>query len=243
MGGSERLVRSLVRLPAVIFPNQAISFGVCQKAKALKPFSLPRDLISTAWREHDGRLAVFGPGSRVGVEMHMIYDDVLDALKPTPAGVSHGMGGERVRLCRTVGRRSPGEEHPLCEVEPMEDDELLPAREERLADEASSARALIERGQLTGTFALEVSHHDEELGGLSVCDPRCHPMFPLQAEVPGCPKELGLWLGARLPLSTALRVHVLSTLCPLRRLQVRAAAPRLARAGSDTTRGARTCST
>ena len=27
------------------------------------------------------------------------------------------------------------------------------------------------------------------------------------------------WLGARLPLSNSLRVHLLSTLCPLRRLQ------------------------
>ena len=58
-----------------------------------------------------------------------------------------------------------------------------------------------------------------ELGGGSVCDPRCHPMWLLQAEQPECSTELSLWLAARLPLSTALRVHLLSAHCPLRRLQ------------------------
>ena len=37
--------------------------------------------------------------------------------------------------------------------------------------------------------------------------------------MPSCASELSLWLGARLPLTTSLRVSVLSTLCPLRRMQ------------------------
>lgn len=213
------LCRSLVRLPAVVFPNQALSFGMCEKAVALKPWSLPRALVTEAWKSHDGKLVAFGPGARIGVELNMLYDDALDSLVPTPPNVGHAMGGTRVRLSRTVGRIDSGEQHPLCEVEPLADEELTPMREERLADECELARALIERGTHEARFVLEPSHLDEELGGASVCDPRCHPVWPLQSSEPTCGKELSLWLGSRLPLSTALRVHILSTLCPLRRLQ------------------------
>lgn len=219
---TSHLRRALVRLPAVVYPGQAVSLLTPRKATDA-PFSLPRDVIDEAWRNHDGRIAAFGPGARVGCELHLMYDDVLDALMPTPPGVAHATGGSRVRLTRTT-RRGPGELHPMCEVVPLEDTVLTPAREERLADEAELARELIERGSVrTGSFALEASHLDEELGGTAVCDPRCHPLFPIQAVVPECDRELSLWLAQRLPLSTSLRVHMLSNSCPLRRLQVRCA--------------------
>ena len=216
---SDKLFRSLVRLPAVIFPGQAVSFTT--RKTLAGPFALDPRVVTSAWRNHEGRVAVFGPGSRIGIELNFVYDDVLDSIEPTPLGVGHGMGLERVRLSRTV-LGGVSDEHPLCEVVPLVDEVLTPAREERLADEAAAARELIERGQRTNSFYLEPSHHDEEIGGgEEVCDPRCHPLWPLQQEVPEDSRELSLWLASRLPLSTGLRIRLISNLCPLRRLQVR----------------------
>ena len=220
-----RLTRSLVRLPAIVFPGQAFSFKVSRATSS--PFSLPQQVVDSAWRSHDGRIACFGPGARIGTEVHLMYDHVLDSLEPTPPGVAHAMGGERVRLSRTIGRRAPGEQHPLCEVLPLEDEDLSPARSERLADEAGLANELVDRCVATGRFALEPSHEDEEIGGAAICDPRCHPMHLAQSERPECPRELSLWLASRLPLSTVLRLHMLSILCPLRRLQETVDAMRL----------------
>jgi hypothetical protein len=211
------LLRPLVRLPAVIFPGQAVSFTRRgSAATAAMPFELPSELLAMAWRESEGRITVFGPGARIGTELHIIYDDVLDAVIPTPPGVVHAVGGDRVRLSRTVGRRDL--DHPLCEVEALDDEMLSEARQERLEDEAAAARDLLAIGVERGDVLLESSADDDEFA-TPVCDPRCHPMWPLQSEMPDDAAELSLWLGARLPLSTGLRVSMLGTLCPLRRIQ------------------------
>ena len=224
MVGSARPVifRPLTRLPAVLFPHQTVSFAVKKRgggAITATPFDLPQELIDRVWSEHEGRLAVFPPGgARVGTEVHLMYDDVLDALKPTPPNVAHAVGGDRVRLSRTV--RNSDSDHPLCELLPLEDEPLVSAaRLERLEDEAAAARELVERGTAQGILSLESSTLDEEVGGADVCDPRCHPLFPIQSQQPTDPSELSLWLGAHLPLSTGLRVAILSALCPLRRMQ------------------------
>ena len=79
-----RLVRPLIRLPAVIFPGQAISFRICDASilharlhgGGENAFSIARETISAAWRTHDGRITAFGPGARIGCELHVMYDDV-----------------------------------------------------------------------------------------------------------------------------------------------------------------------
>ena len=116
-----KVARALVRLPTVIFPGQALSFKICNNNNTVSPFSLPRDLVTSVWKKHGGKVAAFGPSSRIGIELNLMYDDVLDALVPTPDGVSHAMGGDRVRLVRTIGQREPNEQHPICEVVPVED--------------------------------------------------------------------------------------------------------------------------
>ena len=37
--------------------------------------------------------------------------------------------------------------------------------------------------------------------------------------MPDAPIELGFWLGCRLPLTTAMRLHLLEVSCPLKRLR------------------------
>lgn len=224
---AQALLRPLVRLPAVLFPNQAISFtkrlkGAAPSTSTTLSFELPEELFDECRRYHDCRLAAFGPGSRIGTELRVIYDDDLDALVPTPSGVTHAVGGLRVRLScvkSSVERSLPTKQNPISEVIPIADEELSEARQERLEDEAAIARSLVLRGAELGAFALESSVLDEEVGGADVCDPRCHPLFPLQQKAPESAAELSLWLGSRLPLSTSLRANLLANLCPLRRLQ------------------------
>jgi len=224
---SGAFLRPLVRLPAVLFPGQPVSLAkVGAAAAASSELQVSAALLSSAWRHHEGRIAAFGPGSRVGVELHVMFDDVLDALEPTPPGVAHAFGGRRVRLNRTVrgdwsasSSEMPESEIDVAELSPFEDEELAPRRQERLLDEAGAARRLLELGQNRGLFALESSALDEELGGRGVCDPRCHPLWPLEASPPEADDELSLWLGARLPLTTELRIQLLSMVCPLRRMQ------------------------
>ena len=47
---------------------------------------------------------------------------------------------------------------------------------------------------------------------------RVHPLWSAQAAPPVEPADLSLWLGARLPLTTALRMRLLSCVCPLKRM-------------------------
>ena len=89
------LLRPLVRLPTVVFPGQPISFTkIAEKAversssASIADFSLSETMLRTASQAHDGRVAAFGPNTRVGTELHLLYDDVLDSLEPTCASRS-----------------------------------------------------------------------------------------------------------------------------------------------------------
>ena len=220
---SAAVTRPLLRLPAVVFPSQAVSLsrvpGPPITATPAPSFEVSDDLVGRAWRVHDGRLAAFGPGSRIGVELHMLGSSSLD--EPVLPGVAHAFGGSRVRLVRCFREASQedGTEHPLCEVSSMEDEELAPRRQERLEDEAEVARTLLARVQAERGVVLESSVLDLELGGRVICDPRCHPLHPHEAMPPVDATQLSLWLGAHLPLSGRLRAQLLGCACPLRRMQ------------------------
>ena len=91
-------------------------------------------------------------------------------------------------------------------------------RRERLCDEAERAATLIAAGAERHAFVLELCTLDEELGE-PACDPSAHPTWPNQASSPPAePADLSLWLAARLPLTTALRMRLLACVCPLKRM-------------------------
>ena len=55
------------------------------------------------------QVAVFGPCARVGVELRILYDQVLDAAVETPVGMAHAVGGRRLRLLSSKASAWPDE--------------------------------------------------------------------------------------------------------------------------------------
>jgi hypothetical protein len=214
------VIRPLVRLPVCLFPKQPVSLPIKghDNAPASPLFRVSEELLSCARTKHDGWVAGMGPGSRIGVMMHLIDSDTVEGT-----GWIHAVGGQRVRLVRT--RRSEGGgdafvDPLLAEVSTLGDEKLLAVRRERLLDETAFARELLTRGQESGAFALDGSTLHEQLGGAS--QQRAHPHWEAACAPPegaGSEDELSLWLGAQLPLSTDLRLRILTTLCPLKRMQ------------------------
>lgn len=223
----------LLRLPTVLFPSQPLSLRLTSDAGDPLPFegpdmTAPAELVGRAWREFDGKVVAVGPCGHIGVELHLMADHgaCSQSGRPplscdsggvsTPAGVAHAVGGRRLRLLRSSCAQ-PGERWRQATVEALHDDLVTERRRERLSDEAARAATLIAAGAERRAFALELCTLDEELGEL-VCDPRAHPSWPAQATPPVEPADLSLWLAARLPLTTALRMRLLACVCPLKRI-------------------------
>ena len=72
----------------------------------------------------------------------------------------HVRAHSRIVERHDVDREKP-RQHPLCKVTPLDEEELTPARQERLLDEAEAARTLVARAEETGQFSLEASNLDE----------------------------------------------------------------------------------
>ena len=94
----------------------------------------------------------------------------------------------------------------------------------RDGDEAIVARALLEdRERLpiqTDDWELLLCTLEDELSWLpSEADPTSHPKLIESAVMPQGATELSFWLACRLPLTTALRIHLLSCTCPTKRLR------------------------
>lgn len=217
-----RYVRPLLRLPSVVFPKQTVSLRRVADSCAANdtPFGVAESLLEHAAVSHKGCVASFGPGSRVGVQLHVMEPHATDDACPTPEGIAHAVGGERVRLLRSfrdVDELS-GAERQVCEVELIADETLSPSRRGRLEDEAETARSLLERVEADPSVLLESSVLDEELGG-PICDPSCHPMHATGELPPDDAAQLSHWLGSRLPLTTGLRTQLLGCACPLQRMK------------------------
>ena len=244
----------LLRLPALLFPSQPISLRVHDALSTAasaaapppppppspqQPTAVPRGLLSKAWRDHGSKLFALGPCGRIGIELTVMFDQMLDAAVPTPPGVAHAHCGERMRMLScsapsqseetsvraaeataAAGCNATLADWPAAALERVTDGELSPARLERLHDDAPRVAELALTGVARGAFALEPSHRDEELSPsiFSDCDPRCHPLFPRDEEPPSEAEMLSFWLAARLPLSTSLRASLLACTCPLKRL-------------------------
>lgn len=215
--GGERVCLPLLRLPTILFPTQSLSLQLVEHVEQQQPATvLPKHLADLVWLEHGGKMAALGPCGHVGVELTILYDQVLESEHPTPPGVAHAVGGARIRLLRSrtidaIGTR-------MATLEPLTDDTMSVARVERLLDEADRARTLMALGAQRGAFELEFEEADDE-GGPPVCDARAHPLWGAQWTPPAEAEALSLWLAARLPLTTRLRMHVLQCTCPLKRMR------------------------
>ena len=114
------------------------------------------------------------------------------------------------------------------------DDDALPATSSRaqiLATLAEEARILLRQRVQQPTrhewpLALCTLYPDTNVLPWS-SDPASHPLWRQSALVPESASELTFWLASRLPLSSALRLHVLATTCPQKRMSVLVAAMRL----------------
>ena len=73
-------------------------------------------------------------------------------------------------------------------------------------------------GVAHGSFDLDVEQDGEEDDAPPLCG-RSHPLWAAQWTPPAEPEALSLWLAARLPLTTRLRMHVLQCTCPLKRMR------------------------
>jgi len=237
----------LLQLPTAIFPSQCCSLRLTPDATMEDAaIAAPQHLVDMSWREFGGRLAAFCGTSGTGVELNLVplidpdrseacvssgasrksgtmWKRVRESDVPTPPGVVHAVGGSRLRLVRsslphsTVEAR-PGDSWQLATVDVLDDETISEGRLERLRDEADRAVQLIAAGTECGAFELVSSTLDDELGDLA-CDPRAHPLWAGQQMLPAEPAELSLWLAARLPLTTALRVRLLACACPLQRMR------------------------
>ena len=208
----------LLRVPAVVFPQQALSFArVAGRAKDCPSFILPESMATAAWQHHCSELVVAGPSGQVGVVARVMYDQVLEGLFPTPDDVAHAVAtDERVRIVKSsVVHADDG--WRAAAIEPIADETMSEARAERLADEAERAVGLLDLAVDRRAVFLEPSTLDDELGP-PVCDPLSHPLAALQHDPPHSPSELSLWLAARLPLTTRLRLAMLASTCPLKRM-------------------------
>ncbi|KAL1519982.1 hypothetical protein AB1Y20_023466 [Prymnesium parvum] len=207
----------IFRLPTVLFPSQALTLCVARRdapPPAAPNFTLSREAALAAWKEHGGHIAVLGPGgTHVGVDARVDIDETH-----SPPDVAHAAGARRLRLVRT-SPAPPGAPLRTGVFEPIHDQAVLSERRvERLLAEADDARTLLARGLQAGHLSLESSVRDEELGPPN-WPPSAHPLHEQEQQMPDDPAALSLWLAARLPLTTSLRVTLLSCCCALKRMQ------------------------
>lgn len=229
---------AIVRLPTVLLPDQALTIcnhelppaALVSHAAAAQyagaeaaaagespardslvgeaPMSLlgdgPLSLVSEAPMRAIGdppiALAAFGPGASVGVEIDTMLavdenENSSDSEGRGDLGESLIVGGSRMRLLRE--RPSHDRTTTIGIFQRVVDQAITPARAARLLDEAHRARELSEK-----------------------CEEQWHL---IEGRAAGCElldaSHLSLWLAARLPLAPRLLVDVVSSTCPLGRLQ------------------------
>ena len=130
-----------------------------------------------------------------------------------PPGVAHAVGGRRLQLLSLLDERTPSGGR-LGLVAPLDDEPVATSSQlshddaRRLRAEATAARDLLENSATP--IELTPCTQDEELG-LTVCDPRTHPLFRAQAAPPED--------DAALSLTTSLRAHLLALTDPLKRMR------------------------
>lgn len=223
----------IIRLPTTIFPGHPISLMVAEDIgdqehrMARRPRGcITPELASTITADFGGRVALVADGLAVGVVAN------IGSAVPTGSGFVHVVGGERVRLLETLERMACGGR--LAAFELIDDEQISLEDERALAAEADRAAALLaessraQRAKGAGgssEWELLLCHLDDEVSGDDVEDamvlpnPTTHPQWLASSSVPDDPSQLSFWLACRLPLTTALRAHLLGLDCPLKRLR------------------------
>ena len=207
----------VLRLPTTLFPQQCLTLSVDEPNKQRRYGAVSPALKWEAWRYHDGRFATLAWGTSVGVELQLLRTND----RHVPPGVAHAVGGRRLQLLSLLDERTPSGGR-LGLVAPLDDEPVASSSQlshddaQRLRVEAAAARDLLENSATP--LELTPCTQDEELG-LTVCDPRTHPLFRAQAAPPENDAALSLWLAARLSLTTSLRAHLLALTDPLKRMR------------------------
>eukprot|EP00967_Tisochrysis_lutea_P055871 scaffold70414_cov35-Tisochrysis_lutea.AAC.1 len=201
----------ILRLPTLLFPREPLTLGLASSRITSPP--LTSSLAREAAQTHAGRVAALGDGQQVGVVMQLLGDG------EEGAPLLHGLGLSERCVLREIGERSNagwriGQFEPLGDV-PLDDSEAL-----QLITEAERAYSLLEEGEIDGSIELMPCTLDDELE-LWACNPRDHPFWRESSTMP--PVEdaaaLSMHLAARLPLTTTVRLHMLSCTCPLKRMR------------------------
>ena len=223
---------AVLRLPTTVFPLHCVSLPVVEASLHERPPDgcLTADQANEIGGKHGGKLALLAQGALTGVEVDVLAPSAgVDRERWAPGGardegggwepgmIVHAVGGRRLRLLQTGERTAAAIR--LASFERVEDDELVAAgRQRALDDEVALARALLEASsERGGVFELLLCTLDEEVGMPDV-HPASHPLFLRHAAQPDDPTDLAFWLSARLPLTTALRHHLLAVTCPLKRM-------------------------
>ena len=257
----------ILRLPTALFPAHPFTFSVKPPTDRRAVGALTPEIAHEIQHAYGRRLAVLADGANVGVASDVLPPSA-DSPVPTPSNMAHMIGGERLQLLSVDGTTAAGgrlgtflamsddpvttddrrrarsnPRRALCPSSPLTP--TLSTHRAGLKDEASAAIKLLRLGRIDLTLCTL----DEELE-LTTCDPRSHPLWASMGAACPPPEEdaaaLSLWLGSRLPLSTAVRrvpsaraafptplkpashlilhvtqvrVHLLGCTCPLKRLQ------------------------
>lgn len=213
---SSHLELPVLRLPTTIFPHHPLSLPVLSPPPHARP--LAGALRPAFADECNGtEIALLADGATTGVVAR-----IPDTDTPAADGMLlHVLGGRRITLLETLHRSPAGGR--FARFAPLDDAPLDSATEERaLVDEGAVLHALLDSHRNAfvqpDDFELLLCTLDEELTILPAdADPTSHPLWLSASKTPDDPLALGWWLAARLPLTTSLRLHLLSCTCPLKR--------------------------
>ena len=127
----------VLRLPTTVFPEHCLSLSVVLEAPDARPRpgSLSVQLLDETL-QGGGRVALLADGCDVGVTVDLIGHDAAGGA------LLHTVGGDRVKLLETQERTSAGGR--MAVFESLVDEPMSTHERKQLAEEAASARALLD---------------------------------------------------------------------------------------------------
>ena len=191
----------VIRLPAILFPSDPLTLAVREEDLDARP-----GLRLTPPRVREMRsmgAAAFAEGATTGVSLRLLESQGADA------DVLEVVGGERLRLVQVEGRTAAG--CRLAAVAPFEDEPLD-------ADDLGNSSAGGGGARRDAGGRMSLCTLDDETDCWA-SPPHEHPAWRTAAAPPEDASALSLWLAARLPLTSALRLHLLDCACPLKRMR------------------------
>ena len=202
-----------MRLPTAVFPGQPLSLPILHDNPEHRPLSgaISPNLVEES---SGGQIALLADGARHGVLVDVPHSpQTLDV-----GALLHVMGGQRVELISTGDRTPAGGR--LASFGLVDDEDVSAPR--AFVDETNAAHVLLkqrvrEPTQHEWPLTLCTLYPDSNILPITA-DPTAHPEWRSSGTTPEGASDLTFWLACRLPLTTTLRLHVLSTTCPLQRM-------------------------